>query len=50
MVAFYNTVGRIMYVHESRVQEYIAMGYKPVAVPVPEEKKATAKKSKKKEG
>lgn len=44
MVAFvHKLTGTVMYVHESRVDEYKAAGHKPVAEPVKQEKKRTKK-------
>lgn len=40
MVAFYNNMGGKMLVHESRVEEYKAAGYKLVALTTVEEEKA----------
>ena len=45
MVKFINChTGSVMWVHESRVEEYIAAGHKLAAVPQPE-KKPTRKKT-----
>lgn len=53
MAKFINSMGGIMTVDDSRVEEYIGMGYKPVPTEAPKPKKAPARKKtapKKEEG
>ena len=45
MVKFINrSTGSVMWVHESRMEEYLAAGHKLVADPPPVEKKPTTRK------
>ena len=50
MIKFINANGGEMWVHESRVSEYEAMGHKIAPRPIPEKKKPPVKKSPKKQG
>ncbi|MBQ1202409.1 MAG: hypothetical protein IIX61_01110 [Loktanella sp.] len=51
MIKFINAqTGGEMWVHESRITEYEAMGHKIAPRPIPEKKKPPVKKSPKKQG